>query len=203
MAENNIPEKRKISYQKTFLKYGPTFKALQWKDEKAAFLRYENLIKDLEFEGKKIVDVGCGFGDIILFIRKKAKNFRYIGIDIVPEFIKEAKKRYPEGEFIVGDYHRKIKKADIILCSGVLNRKSKNPYRERFKEIEFLFSFAQKALAFNMAGSFPQPENLPHLKVYYADALKILRFCLGLSGKVVFRSDYHPKDFTITIFKNT
>ena len=82
----------KINYQKTFRKYGVGPRALRWHSKKAATQRYEQIVADIDFEGKSILDVGCGFGDIIPYISAKAKKFEYLGIDITPEFIREAKK---------------------------------------------------------------------------------------------------------------
>ena len=56
---------KRESYQKTFKKYGAHPKALRWTLKKAAEIRYSELVADLDFEGKSILDIGCGFGDII------------------------------------------------------------------------------------------------------------------------------------------
>jgi len=56
-------------------------------------------LADLNFEGKTILDVSCGFGDIIPLIAKKAKKINYTGVDIVPEFIQVAKEKYPRHRF--------------------------------------------------------------------------------------------------------
>ena len=90
----SLEEKRK-SYQKAFAKYGVDPRALQYISKKSAVVRYQQLIVDLNFEGKTILDVGCGFGDIISYIEKTANNFKYVGVDVVPEFIKVCKKKFP------------------------------------------------------------------------------------------------------------
>ena len=193
---------RKESYQKTFKKYGTDPKALQWRNGKSAEVRYHNLIAGIDFEKKKVLDIGCGFGDIIPFIEAKTKDFKYLGIDIVPEFIKEAKKKHPEHSFLVGDWMELIKRHDIVLCSGVLNNKVKaDQYEYRKEAISLMYKNAEEVLAFNMAGSSPQPRNKKKYKVYYADSLKILKYCLDLTRKIIFRHQYNKKCFTIVMFK--
>jgi len=193
---------RKKAYQKTFQKYGVTPKALQWRNSESAEVRYRNLVVDIDFNNKSILDIGCGFSDLIPFIENKSKKFTYTGIDVVPEFIREDQKKYPHHSFLVGDWVKLIGKSDIILCSGVLNNKVKdNQYAYRKKAISLMYENANEVLAFNMAGGFPQPKNEDKYKVYYVDSQKIFRFCLCLTNKIILRHHYRKKDFTIVMFK--
>lgn len=57
-----------------------------------------NVIPFLE-EGDKILDFGCGLGDFSSFIAKHLNSYQYVGVDINPKFIKNAKKRYSTFEF--------------------------------------------------------------------------------------------------------
>ncbi|MFC1710144.1 class I SAM-dependent methyltransferase [Patescibacteria group bacterium] len=200
---NRESEKRKKGYQKTFKKYGVDPKALQWASKKAAEVRYKNLVKDIDFEGKTVLDIGCGFGDIIGHIKKKTNNFDYLGIDIVPEFISTAKKKYPKHKFIVGDYFNNPlnEEFDIVLTSGTLNANDKKPMETRKKYIKTMFDHTNKILAFNMAGGNPQPDNANAKRVYYADSKQILDYCITV-GNAKLVSGYHPKDFIVIIKKN-
>jgi len=190
-------------YQKAFKKYGVHPKALYCTSEKSAELRFRELVADLDFEGKSVLDAGCGFGDIIPHISRKAKKFDFTGVDMVPEFIQAAQKKYPEYRFILRDYfsHPMKEKFDIVISSGTLNSNFQDPYRFRKKAIKTLFNHAREAISFNMAGFYPQPKNKKASRVYYADSLTILKYCLSLSPKLIFRHHYHRKDFTIVIFK--
>ena len=165
--------------------------------------RYRQLVKDLSFEGKSILDIGCGFGWIIDNISQKTRNFDYTGCDITKELIKEAKKIYPSHKFLVYDYFANPpgKKYDIVLASGVLNGRKYDNLGFRKVAISTMFANASEALVFNMAGGHPQPKNKTTSQVYYVDSLKILKYCLGMSRKIIFRGHYHSKDFTIVMFK--
>jgi SAM-dependent methyltransferase len=198
--KNNIL-KRKRAYQASFYKHGIGPKALQWFGRESAEIRYQNLLSDIDINDKTIFDAGCGFADILPFIKNKSKNFTYTGVDIVPEFITIAQKKYPKQKFILGDWHTKISPHDIVLCSGVLNNKIKgNQYKYRKKAIKLMFDNAKEILAFNMAGGI-KPKNKKNYKVYYVDCLKILKYCLSLTNKIIFRYHYRKNDFTIIMFK--
>lgn len=207
-------DKKIKGYQKRFKKYGDDPRALQWWSKKWAELRYKEIVADLDFKGprplgpmarrgKTILDVGCGFGDIIVHIEKKTKDIEYTGVDIVPEFIEVAKNKYPRHQFILRDYFENpLKKSfEIVISSGTLNANINSPMDYRKKAIKTIFGHASEAAAFNMAGSHPQPENKKGNRVYYADSLDILKFCITLTRKVILRHHYYKKDFTIVMFK--
>ena len=198
MAQDN-PD----GYRKTLEKYSLSPKALQWNSWESQARRIREIIKDINFEDKSVLDVGCGFADLIPFIASKVQTFSYTGVDIVPEFIEFTKAKYPEYQFVTLDYfsHPLPEKFDIVITSGTLNNNSENALQERKLNIRTLFDQAKEAMAFNMAGNHPQPENLPEKRVFYADSLEILEFCFSLTSKVIFRHNYHDKDFTVVLFK--
>jgi len=74
--------------------------------------------------GDKIVDVGCGTGDILNFI---PAGVDYIGFDINEKYIVNARKKYgAKGEFLIGDVSQfrtnsRFFNADLVTCNGVLH----------------------------------------------------------------------------------
>ena len=192
------------SYQKTFGKHGVGPRALQWVSGKAQKVRFRELLADIDLEGKSILDVGCGFGDILAFIEAKTGRFIYTGVDAVPEFIEVAREKHQGHEFIVGDYFGQPlrRKFDIIISSGALNSNIRNPLGYRKKAIKTMFDHAKEVVAFNMAGGHPQPRNKKGYKVWYAESLDVLRYCLGLTSRVILRHHYRRRDFTIVMFKD-
>ena len=142
-------KKIKKSYQNSYKKYGVSPRALKWCSEKAARQRYEQIIMNINFYKQSILDVGCGFGDIIPYITEKADIFDYTGIDIVPEFIREAKKIYPKHKFIVSDYFKQPlkEKFDIIICCGTLNRNYNDNLGFRKKQLKLCSSMLRNVLS--------------------------------------------------------
>ena len=88
-----------------------------------------------------------------------------------------------------------------MVSSGTLNANAEDALSYRKRSIRTLWEQANYAVAFNMAGSHPQPENKKDGRVYYADSLEALTFCLGLTNKVIFRHHYHNNDFTMVLIK--
>ncbi len=53
--------------------------------------------------GQRIVDLGCGNGRLISFLKKNLEKFDYLGIDNSEAMLKEARKNHPGYKFIHGD----------------------------------------------------------------------------------------------------
>lgn len=193
----------KKDYQKKFAKYGVEPKSLGWKRRGAAHQRYRQIWAEIDFSGKSVLDVGCGFGEMAKFLSKRYRGVDYTGVDIVPEFVDKAKKLYPQHRFIVRDYFNNplAEKFDIVMASGVLNSNVEDNISYREKAIRIMFEHTKKVLVFNMLGGHPPPENKPNSNIWYADSLEILEYCMSLTRRVILRHHYHPRDFTILMFR--
>ena len=186
-----------------YKKHGVAPQALLWKQKGAAHQRFRQMWAEIDFNGKSVLDVGCGFGEMAKFLKKRYEGVKYTGVDIVPEFIEEAKKNFPEFHFFVADYFNKPmeEKFDVVLASGTINSNVENNMEYRKRAIEVMFEHAKKVLVFNMLGAHPQPKNdKKESNVWYADSLEILKYCMSLTRRVVLRANYHPTDFTILMY---
>ena len=188
---------KKRSYAKSYQRHNGGVRSLQWANYRAAAIRLRELVQNIPLEGKRILDIGCGFGDLIPFIAAQTLNFTYTGVDLLHEFTEEAQKRYPECKFVTADYFSKpFGTFDVIFCSGALNGRG-DAIEERKRKIQKMFNNAKEVLIFNMAGG-TNIQNSENSKLFYADSTDILSFCISLTPKIIFKQHYH---FTITMFK--
>ncbi len=201
---NNAFNQAKIEeYQAKFREHKGSPKSLKWTSNESAVERYRQIVADIDFESKSILDVGCGFGDIIPYIAAETQSFKYAGIDMVPEFVELAQQRYPDHDFHVGTYFESPLKQqfDIVLCCGALNSNMENAIEYRKQAIATMFAHANTAVVFNMAGHHPRPKYPDTSTVYYADSKEILEYCYTLTSKLILRQHYSKKDFTVVLFK--
>jgi SAM-dependent methyltransferase len=198
-----ISEKIKKVYREKYRKYGDSPKSLFWISKGAAHQRFRQFWAEIDFNQKSVLDIGCGFGEFGNFLSKRYKGVKYLGIDIVPEFIDEGRRKYPYLKLEVADYLERpdLGKFDIVIASGVLNSNVENNLGYRKRAISAMFAYTTDIFAFNMLGSYPQPENDPKSNVWYADSLEILEYCMSLTRRVIFRANYHPKDFTVIMYR--
>jgi len=191
------------SYLRRFRKYGVDPRTLKWQSRKAAEQRYQEIVSLVDFKGKDILDVGCGFGGIIPFIASSVDKFSYTGVDSISQFIFEAKKLYPKQAFIKGDYFAKPlkKKFDIIIANGSLNSNVADNLAFRKKAIMTMFANAKEAVVFNMAGGHPQPKTAKGSNVWFADAREIEKFCKGVSPNLTFINHPGRREFTVVLMR--
>ncbi|HAT8640937.1 TPA: class I SAM-dependent methyltransferase [Legionella pneumophila] len=71
------------------------------------------------------LDIGCATGDYIDFLKTRCNQFKFIGLDISEQMIKEASKRDPESRYISGDVRNLSllpqNSIDIITIFGVID----------------------------------------------------------------------------------
>lgn len=189
-------------YTDKFKKFGEDPKSLLWKTKGAAHQRFRQFWAEIDFNNKSVLDVGCGFGEFGKFLLKRYENVDYTGIDVVSEFIEVAKREVPGGKFVTSDFYKLDNRYDIVIASGVLNsNKGGQNLEHRKKAIKKMFDLTKGVFAFNMLGGHPQPKSSPESNVWYSDSLYILEYCQSLTRRVVLRANYHPKDFTILMYK--
>jgi trans-aconitate methyltransferase len=107
-------------------------------------LRFHILTENLPLEGSvKVLDFGCGFGDLLSFLeRARPKlDLYYVGVDLMPEFIKEARRRHPHGQFFESQYFAPEEfQFDYVFASGTFNLKY---FDDEQRNQEYVFSMLQ------------------------------------------------------------
>lgn len=80
--------------------------------------KHQQIIKREIKPTDRVLDAGCGYGRTSEMIASQD----YIGVDFSPDFVEEAKKRYPEREFMVANLKKlpfKDKEFDAAIAISV------------------------------------------------------------------------------------
>ena len=188
-------------YTQKFNEFGVSLKTLGW-DKGKQDIRFDILTSQYACDDKSILDIGCGFGDLIGTLKRKASNFSYTGIDIMDVFIAEAQKMHTEYAFIAGDFmdYKFDEIFDYCIASGIFTLKLKQD------NYEFISSAMQKAwnicrdgFAFDFL-SDKVDYQLDH--TFHSSPSKILDFAYSFSRNVILRNDYMPFEFSLFVFKD-
>jgi cyclopropane fatty-acyl-phospholipid synthase-like methyltransferase len=71
--------------------------------------------------GIRILEIGCGPGTLVQYLPRS----EYLGFDLSPNYIKTAKKRFPDSQFIcerVSEFSlKKAKSFDAVIALGILH----------------------------------------------------------------------------------
>jgi SAM-dependent methyltransferase len=172
-----------------------------WSTKEAQYKRYEALCTIGDFDGKVVLDAGCGSGDFYSFIKNQNASVTYLGLDSLPEFIEAATNKYygqADAFFIQADFTSDgLPKVDYVVASGALSYQTKNmlfPYSAIMK----LYHVARCGVAFNLLDEdgFTSTE---WLKAYNKE--EVLMFCKRLATRAELVTNYQPDDFTILLYK--
>ena len=197
---NNV----KAFYDERALKNGNSIESVGWSSVKSQHMRFEVLIRDIDINNKNILDVGCGFGDLAFFLRKRGYSFNYVGIDISSEIIKIAREkwagesniRFYESEFLLFDSSSFL--TNIAVASGVLTYKIENNWEYTKLVLAKMFSLAEHAVSVNFMSSYVDYVNEKNF--HYAPE-EMFSFCKTLTRRVNLLHDYPLYEFTVQLFK--
>ena len=188
-------------YNRRLTRFGVGEKALGWGEKGRSGLRNEILLSLWELKTRSILDFGCGFGGLLDHLKTRGvPESRYLGIDINPRLIAQARRLHPQARFEVVDILRDETplSADYVFSSGVFNHRLKDndgfirACLARFDEI------AGRGFAVNFLSSHVD-YRLKH--TFHSDPARILDLAYRYSNNVVLRNDYMPYEFTVFVDK--
>jgi SAM-dependent methyltransferase len=198
-----MSDRRVIDYFGPLLEErGPAFAQVGWGSEASQRRRFEVLIGIATPIAGKVLDVGCGLGDLYLYLKEDDFDGSYHGVDVHPGAVEAARARSPEARFDVLDISSladPLPRYDYVVMSGAANI-ALDRYAETLEAlIRRMYALADKGVAFNLLSNradFVEPGEA------YGDPGSILDFCLSLSRRVVLRHDYMPHDFTLYLYRD-
>lgn len=194
-------------YQQNYLKYGEHENSLGWTKGKQ-FIRFYNLTKFFNLTSLQIVDIGCGFGDILNFFKANKIQFaRYTGIDLMDQFVQIGKKNH-HGEnvqFIVGNYVKSEKlETDIVIASGIFGHKVSDSDDDNYAYIENVlkksFEEARVGVAFDFISD--KTDFKTSNSDFHASPTRVLDIAYKFSRNVILDNSSLPFEFSIVIFKD-
>jgi len=99
-------------------------RALGWRGEESQRRRFELIAAAADFNGARVLDLGCGRADLKAWLDERFDGVRYLGVDQVPEFIDAARTRFahcPRSSFHCADFgSAPLPRSDIVVVCGAL-----------------------------------------------------------------------------------
>jgi len=188
-------------YQQRIAEHGATFASLNSGSEEKQAIRQWVHASALRGERPSILEVGCGLGDFYKYLMTQGRNCSYHGYDIVPEYVAECQRVYPQAEFgvrniflngIEGSY-------DTVVMSQVLNnryQKSDNMLVMR-RALELAYQHTRVSVSVDMLSTYVDFRN-PDL--FYYSPEDIFRMAKAIAPRVLIRHDYRAFEFCVQLF---
>jgi SAM-dependent methyltransferase len=208
MKNANIPQiltDLAAYYAAKLTEHGPTPRGVDWNGVESHHLRHRQFLRLFERNREaSVIDLGCGFGDFLGFLRSVGHQGRFIGYDIEPSMIGQARRLY--GETAECRWHvasEPTEIADYAIASGIFNVKGNVPSElwtdHIYRTIDLLAKSGRLGFGFNILSMASDPHRRrPDL--FYADPNELLAHCFARYGRsVALLQDYGLYEFTILV----
>jgi len=182
-----------------------------WMDPLQQFVAFEVLAAVGNLYGSpapSILDVGCGLGDFLSYLRTHSFIGRYTGVDLLPELIEIARTRRLGGDetsviaasFIAGDIldpDLVLTPHDYVVASGLFDYCTPDSAERLPRVVHRLFDLCRRGLAWNVLNVAPGARD----DLYRAPPGELLALCEELTPWFVVRGDYDPHALTFYLYK--
>lgn len=164
--------------------------------------RFEALMSLGDFHQRTVLDVGCGFGDFLAYLRDHGIEPRYTGVDICEPMVRRCLERFDgtDARFHVGDAieWQPEEMPDFVVASGIFGLDSRDARARIRPTMRRMFEWARAGMACN----FLSQRSLEHAENrVYVDPAEALEMGLALTPAVRVDHSYLPNDFTIYLDK--
>ena len=205
---NNLMIEVARYYSKKIIEHGDTPSGVDWNGGESQMVRFEQLCKIIEPETSSISlnDMGCGYGALLDYLRKKYANFTYLGVDISQEMINASEQRHTTSEQVrFMTAAEPDEAADYGLASGIFNVRLGQTDDEWFdylqSTLDILDRTSNLGFSFNCLTSYSD-EDKKRDYLYYADPSRLFDLCKRrYSRQVALLHDYGLYEFTILVRK--
>lgn len=182
-------------YDKLVTEHGDSYKACDYGSWESQETKMEVISSLMKTDGT-VLDVGCGLGE---WWGHGTPCYGYTGVDISPEMIKLAKKKWRDVNFrnlnILTD---DIEQHDWVIANGLFYIDTPQQYGFTIDMIDKMWSLCNKGLIFNMPSAMAPTKNKGEL---YWDAASVWDIAHVRAPYVTLRHDYMEHDFTVAMYK--
>lgn len=189
-------------YEDRYQRYGYDHKTVGWSSWEQQALRFRVLSEIAPLHDSTICDIGCGFGDLLDYLRANAWLRAYYGYDLSPSLIREAGNRHlqPDCAFAVGDILEEGFQgtADYFMASGTFNYRMRENIQFTRRMLAKMFALARKGVAVNFLSTYVDYQDPIN---YHHDPGEIFAIAKQLTRFVTLRHDYPLWEFTLYLYK--
>jgi len=192
-------------YRKRWQEYGYDPRTLGWNKD-CQWVRFEALFEGIrEDECGSLIDLGCGFADLLGYLRRRGWNGRYTGVELVEELISEARRQYADdcaAEFVTCDIQSfaPSSKSDVAVALGIFNHRLHQDNFEFIRQtFDRMWAITNKVVACDFLSTTSDPERR-QADLYYADPREVYAMAVNYSRRTQIHHAYMPFEFQVKIW---
>ena len=187
-------------YDDRSARYSQSYRRCGWRSPETQHQRFWALTHHFELNNAIVLDAGCGDGEFFSFTRSEFPHWRYVGIDLSPGMIAQARERFPEALFMEADLRLFTGDYDYVVCSGAVNHQTDNARNALLTALTSLYTMSQVATAITLLSNQSPKDERSDIFVYY-DPCEVLALAQTLTPYVDLNHTYAKNDFCLTLFK--
>ena len=188
-------------YDRLAEKLSDDARAAGWQSSRTQNLRFLSLSLIADLSESTILDVGCGVGDLYVFLKTEFHGFQYHGIDLSQKMIERAQEKHPEASFSADNLfafsEKKASSYDYVLASGAFSYKVPKPMHYLRECIVEMQKLSKKGIAFNLLSEQAPSELKVQSRFHYYNPVEVLALCLEFTPYVELKHHYLQNDFTV------
>lgn len=160
--------------------------------------KFHALSTALDYTGRRVLDVGCGFADYADYLAAHHEGVTYAGVDLSGEMIARARAAHPDLNLRVANILEEPagEPHDVVSANGIFYLLGEDAPVLMPRLVRAMFARCREAVVFNSLSTWA---NIHESGEFYADPLETLAWCREISPWVTLRHDYLPHDFMIVI----
>jgi SAM-dependent methyltransferase len=193
-------------YESHVKRFGYGFRALGYGRRASQERRFCVVAELGDLHGASLLDVGCGFGDLLAWLRARGIFPRYTGLDLTAAMVERCRQRFQQdsasgdARFIVGDAlsFQPEGTYDYVVASGLFGYAARDTRVRVRPTLERLFGMTGIGLAVNFLSAWAPARSRGRLYVQPAD---LLQYALRLTPAVRLDHSYMPNDFTLSLYR--
>jgi SAM-dependent methyltransferase len=195
-------------YQELHAKHQGKAQGLGHGSWRSQLKRFEAACEVTDLRGLSVLDVGCGYGDLVPFLVARRVGL-YRGIDIVPEFVQEARQRYQDiqedVDFEVLDVLEAARRGeqthDVVVALGTAGFTDEGFFRQL---LAACFRLAKQVAVVTVPTVFsPGYRQVPGRErpVLFLHPSDTARLAAELTTRFTLRHDYLPTDQMLYLWR--
>lgn len=178
-----------------------------WRSHADQRLRHAACLAELSIgDLESVLDVGCGLGGLVGALRQTGSQARYLGVDLLPEMVADARERWPGEDFQVHDLEMAPlgEAFDLTVVCGTISLEQPRHSSRVAGLLRAAWSQTSKAMVLvvpHARATQAQPGGYDAGFHFYTPA-ELRKYLTGLSRWVTIREDLGPTDLIGWCFKS-